>query len=144
SDVEPDHDERRRRIVEGLPEGWSDPAGVLEEVIHLVEWPIVLEGSFDERFLQLPERVVQTAMQAHQRYFPLGGNRFAFVANGGDPGVVPAGNEQVLEGSLDDAEFTFERDLRQGIDALAGRLRSITFFAGAGTFADKTDRVTAL
>ena len=40
---------------------------------------------------QLPERVVTTAMQSHQRYFPLGGNRFAFVANGGDPELVRAG-----------------------------------------------------
>ena len=59
----------------------------------------MLEGSFDERFLRLPERVIVTAMQSHQRYFPLGGNRFAFVANGGDPEVVRAGNERVLEGA---------------------------------------------
>ena len=60
----------------------------------------MLEGSFDERFLQLPVRVVQTAMQSHQRYFPLGGARFAFAANGGDPALVRAGNERVLEGRL--------------------------------------------
>ena len=144
ADVEADHDERRRRIVEGLPEGWSDPAGVLEEVVHLVEWPIVLEGSFDERFLQLPVRVVQTAMQSHQRYFPLGGNRFAFVANGGEPDVVRAGNERVLEGRLDDASFTFERDVSRGIDELATRLDHITFFAGAGSFAEKTERLLDL
>src|SRR5947209_5407325 len=135
-DVEPDHDERRRRIVEGLPDGWSDPADVLEEVVHLVEWPVVLEGSFDERFLQLPVRVVQTAMQSHQRYFPLGGNRFAFVANGGEPEVVREGNVRVLEGRLDDATFTFERDAAHGIDKLAEGLGTITFAAGAGTFAD--------
>ena len=51
-------------------------------MIHLVEQPLVLEGSFDERFLSLPAAVIETAMQSHQRYFPLGGNRFAFVANG--------------------------------------------------------------
>jgi len=104
----------------------------------------VLEGSFDERFLALPERVVVTAMQSHQRYFPLGGNRFAFVANGGDPETVRAGNEVVLEGRLDDATFTFERDVQLGIDRLAERLGSITFFAGAGSFADKADRLRAL
>ena len=83
-------------------------------------------------------------MQSHQRYFPLGGNRFAFVANGGDPDVVRAGNEQVLEGRLDDASFTFERDVEQGIDELAEQLGAITFFAGAGSFADKTDRLRKL
>ncbi len=144
--VEPDAEERRRQIVAGLDAigDWSDPGGVLEEVVFLVESVTVLEGSFDERFLALPERVVVTAMQSHQRYFPLGGNRFAFVANGGDPDTVRAGNEVVLEGRLDDATFTFERDVQLGIDRLAERLGSITFFAGAGSFADKADRLRAL
>ncbi|HET7808237.1 MAG TPA: glycine--tRNA ligase subunit beta [Gaiellaceae bacterium] len=144
--VEPDASERRRRIVEGLDAigRWSDPAGVLDEVVHLVESVLVLEGSFDERFLELPERVVVTAMQSHQRYFPLGGNRFAFVANGGEPDLVRAGNENVLEGRLDDASFTFERDVGVGIDALAERLGAITYFKGAGSFADKTERLQRL
>jgi glycyl-tRNA synthetase beta chain len=144
--VEPDAEERRRQIVSGLDAigGWSDPAGVLEEVVYLVESVSVLEGRFDERFLQVPERVVVTAMQSHQRYFPLGGNRFAFVANGGDPDTVRAGNEAVLEGRLDDASFTFERDVALGIERLAGRLGAITFFAGAGSFADKTERLREL
>jgi glycyl-tRNA synthetase beta chain len=83
-------------------------------------------------------------MQSHQRYFPLGGNRFAFVANGGDPDLVRAGNENVLEGRLDDASFTFERDIQVGIDALAERLDAITYFKGAGSFADKTERLRQL
>jgi glycyl-tRNA synthetase beta chain len=144
--VEPDAGERRKAIVEGLDAigGWSDPAGVLEEVVYLVESPLVLEGSFDERFTQLPERVVQTAMQSHQRYLPLGGNRFAFVANGGDPETVVAGNENVLEGRLEDASFTFERDVARGIEGLLKDLHAITFVAGAGTFAQKAERLVAL
>ncbi len=144
--VEVDADERRRQIVAGLDAtgDWSDPGGVLEEVVHLVESVQVLEGTFDERFLQLPERVVITAMQSHQRYFPLGGNRFAFVSNGGEPETVRAGNEAVLEGRLDDASFTFERDVEVGIERLAERLGAITFFAGAGSFADKAERLAAL
>ena len=144
--VEPDAEERRRQVVEGLDAigAWSDPAGVLEEVVYLVESVLVLDGKFDERFLQLPERVIVTAMQSHQRYFPLGGNRFAFVVNGGDPELVRAGNENVLEGRLDDASFTFERDVGRGIDELAEALSAITFFKGAGSFADKTYRLCKL
>jgi glycyl-tRNA synthetase beta chain len=144
--VEPEQDERRRQILEGLDAigGWRDPAGVLEEVVFLVESPVVLEGRFDERYLELPSRVVETAMQSHQRYFPLEGARFAFVANGGEPEVVVAGNERVLEGRLADAHFTFERDVAKGIEALAGELGAITFVAGAGTFADKAARLQAL
>jgi glycyl-tRNA synthetase beta chain len=144
--IEPDEDERRRQIVEGLDAigGWRDPAGVIEEVVFLVESPVVLEGRFDERFLDLPPRVVETAMQSHQRYFPLEGARFAFVANGGDPEVVIAGNERVLEGRLEDAHFTFERDAAKGIEKLAEELDAITFVAGAGSFADKAARLQKL
>jgi glycyl-tRNA synthetase beta chain len=144
--VEPVAEERRRQIVEALDAigGWSDPGGKLEEVVHLVEKPIVLESSFNERFLQLPQRVVVTTMQSHQRYFPLGGNRFAIVSNGGEDALVRAGHTQVLEARLEDATFTFERDLATGIDALAERLGAITFFAGAGSFAEKAERVAKL
>jgi glycyl-tRNA synthetase beta chain len=144
--VEPDPDARRAAIVAGLDAigDWTDPGGVLDEVVYLVESPLVVTGTFSERFLALPERVAVTAMQSHQRYFPLGGPRFAFVANGGDPDRVRAGNERVLEGRLEDASFTFERDVAQGIDALAQRLGSITFVAGAGSMADKTARLERL
>jgi glycyl-tRNA synthetase beta chain len=140
--VEPVAEERRRRILESLDAlgGWSDPAGVLEEVVHLVEDPEVLEGRFDERYLTLPERVIVTAMQSHQRYFPLGRNRFAVVSNGGDPETVRAGHENVLENRLEDAAFTFERDVRRGVDALADSLGSITLL-GDVTYADLAERL---
>jgi glycyl-tRNA synthetase beta chain len=144
--VEPSLEARRVRIVEGLDAlgAWRDPLGVLDEAVNLVEWPSVLEGRFDERFLRLPARVVETAMQSHQRYFPLEDTRFAIVANGGDPETVRTGNERVLRGRLDDATFTFDRDAAVGIDALADQLSQITFFARAGTYADKTERLVAL
>jgi glycyl-tRNA synthetase beta chain len=146
ANVEPSAAERERAVSTGLDGlgDWSDPLGKLAEVIHLVEWPRVQEGTFDERYLGLPERVVVTAMQSHQRYFPLGENRFAFVANGGDPATVREGNERVLTGRLEDATFTFERDVARGIDELVRDLPSITFFAEAGSFADKTERLAKL
>jgi glycyl-tRNA synthetase beta chain len=144
--VESDTDMRADVITRALRDkGLESPnAAVLEEVTYLVEWPEVLDGAFDERFLQLPERVIVTAMESHQRYFPLGGNRFAFVANGGDPDTVREGNERVLEGRLEDASFTFERDVARGIDELVKEIGAITFVAGAGTYADKTVRLQAL
>jgi glycyl-tRNA synthetase beta chain len=146
ADVEPDSEERRRQIVAGL-DGlgeWSDPNGVLDEVVFLAELPIVIDGRFDERYVQLPRRVIETTIQHHIRAFPLGENRFAFVANGGDPDTVRSGVENVVEGRLEDASFTFERDVKVGIDGLAERLNSITFFAGAGTYADKAERLAKL
>ena len=145
-DVEPDQEARRASIRAGLEKlGLQEPnEKVLAEVIHLAEWPAVLEGTFDERFLSLPRRVVVTAMESHQRYFPLEGNRFAFVANGGDPPIVVAGNEAVLEGRLEDASFTFERDVAKGIEGLAKEATRITFVAGAGTYGDKVGRLQML
>ena len=144
--VDPDRATRMMHISAGLDAlgAWSDPGHVLDEVVYLVESPRVQAGEFHEKYLQLPNRVVVTTMQSHQRYFPLTGNRFAFVANGGDPDVVRAGNERVLRGRLEDAAFTFERDVSVGIDELAGRLGSITFFADAGSYGDKTERVARL
>ena len=146
ADVEVDQTRRLDAITKGLRElGLDQPnERVLAEVVYLVEDPIVLSGQFDERFLQLPQRVVVTAMEAHQRYFPLGGNRFAFVANGGAAETVIAGNENVLEGRLEDAAFTLERDIARGIEGLLQELDSITFVAGAGSFAQKAERLRAL
>ena len=146
ANVEPDAAERRRQIVEALDAlgYWHDPLGKLDEVVYMVEWPLVIGSEFDERFLRLPERVIVTAMQSHQRYFPLGENRFAVIAAGGDVDVTRSGYTQVLEARLEDAAFTFDRDVAVGIEELAGRLERITFFEGAGTFADKTDRLVEL
>ncbi len=145
-EIEPSLERRREAIVAGLDAlgEWHDPMQKLREVVNLVEWPTVIEASFDERFLVLPSRVVETAMQSHQRYFPLGGTRFAIVANGGDPAVVRTGNERVLRGRLEDAEFTFHRDVTAGIEELANRLDAITFLRGGGTYADKTSRLRDL
>jgi glycyl-tRNA synthetase beta chain len=144
--VEPDQEQRLSAITKSLDDlgGWSDPGKVLGEVVYLVESPVVVEGRFDERYLQLPSRVIETTIQHHIRAFPLGENTFAFVANGGDPETVRAGVENVVEGRLEDASFTFERDIKVGIDGLAERLGAITFFAGGGTYADKTARLGKL
>ena len=146
ANVEPDAAERRRRIVEALDAlgDWQDPLGKLDEVAYMVEWPLVFDSEFDRRFLHLPEPVIVTAMQSHQRYFPLGENRFAVVAAGGDVDVIRPGYTQVLDARLEDAAFTFERDLTVGIGEFAKRLDRITFFEGGGTFADKTARLVDL
>lgn len=146
ANVEPDAAERRRQIVEALDAlgDWEDPLGKLGEVVYMVEWPLVFEAAFDDRFLRLPARVIVTAMQSHQRYFPLGKNRFAVVAGGGDVDVVRPGYTGVLDARLEDAAFTFDRDVAVGIDELARRLERISFFEGGGTYADKTERIVTL
>ena len=129
-----------------------DPNGKMEEVLFLVEWPTVVEGQFAHHHLALPAEVLVTAMQSHQRYFPLldekGGlsNRFLYVANG-DPAwlkQITAGNERVLEGRIEDAEFSFEKDKAMGLQQMAGQLDKIVFHEKVGTMKDKTDRLVSL
>jgi len=147
-----DEDDRREAIRSGLDAvgSWIDPMGKFDEVVDLVEWPVVLEGDFPERYLVLPDWVVVTAMQSHQRYFPVSDGpglapRFAFVANGAaKPEIVIAGNRAVLIGRLEDAAFAYEKDLDLGIEAMAAELGRVSFLEGAGSLADKQVRVREL
>jgi glycyl-tRNA synthetase beta chain len=138
-------------VADGLGSGWSDPGGVLAEAQYLVERVHVIAGRYEDRFSRLPDRVLVTAMQSHLRYLPLdrGGERFpGFLSlvnsDPGDDDVVRGGNERVLEGRLDDAVFSLDRDLERGIEEMAAELGRITFHARAGTLADKTARIVAL
>ena len=156
--VIPSHEARRASILADLDAAaeaaggtWADPGRKIEEVLFLVEWPSVITGGFDERHLRLPSRVLVTAMQGHQRYFPLeddqGGllPRFLAVSNG-DPihaDTITRGNEGVLDARLQDAEFSFDKDLEAGLVALDARLDAIVFHTRLGTMAQKRDRLVA-
>ena len=129
-----------------------DPMNKMSEVLYLVEWPTVLPGSFGEEHLRLPDEVLITAMQSHQRYFPLVdqagalAGTFLFVMNG-DPAhgaAITAGNERVLEGRIEDAEFSFDKDLATGLERMAGQLDRVVFHEKIGTMRDKTDRLVSL
>jgi glycyl-tRNA synthetase beta chain len=138
--------------AEELGGAWSDPGGVLAEAIYLAEWPSVARGTFDDRHLRLPDEVLVTAMQSHQRYFPVrdadGGllHFFLYVSNG-DAAAAPLvtrGNERVLDGRLDDAEFAYDRDLAEGLPAMADRLGAVVFHEKLGSLADKAGRLGGL
>ncbi len=130
---------------------WSDPAGKLREVVFLVEAPSVITGAIDAAQMRLPERVLVTAMQSHQRYFPLhapdGSLMPAFLAvSNGDPAhaaVITRGNEGVLNARLQDATFSFDKDREAGLAALNGRLDAIVFHQRLGTMAQRRERLVA-
>lgn len=151
-----DHGERRQVITQGLDaaaaaEGatWEDPLRKLEEVLHLVESPSVIVGDIAPAHMRLPERVLVTAMQSHQRYFPLRlpdgslAPRFLAVSNG-DPAhaaTIARGNAGVLDARLQDASFSWDRDREAGLGALDARLDTIVFHAKLGSMAHKRDRL---
>ena len=152
-----DQEERRALIVAGLDAHarslggeWFDPGAVLDEAVYLAEWPSVHQGSFAARHLRLPEPVLVTAMQSHQRYFPVRRRAgellpvFLYVANA-DPAaaaIVTRGNERVLEGRLDDAEFSYDRDLAEGLLAMGARLGAVVFHEKLGSLAERAERLS--
>ncbi|MCH7486879.1 MAG: glycine--tRNA ligase subunit beta [Proteobacteria bacterium] len=129
-----------------------DPA-LLDEIVGLVEWPVVLIGDIDESFMDLPREVLTTAMRHHQKYFALtdkkGGlaPRFIVVANTEtkDRGkTVVAGNERVLRARLADAKFFWDQDRRRTLESRVGDLGGRVFHAKLGSVLDKAARVEKL
>lgn len=125
---------------------------LLDEVTALVEWPVVIAGRFEARFLSLPREVLISTLEDHQRYFPVedaaGQLLSAFIAvsniESRDPSQVRAGNERVVRPRLSDAAFFFEQDRRQPLVARLAGLDAVTFQAQLGSLGDKTRRVGAL
>lgn len=125
---------------------------LLDEVTALVEWPVPIQGRFDERFLALPAEVPIATMQDHQRYFPVRDrngslmNHFITIANidSRDPSKVRDGNERVVRPRLADAAFFWETDRKVRLDSRIEALKSVTFQAKLGSLFDKSERVAAL
>lgn len=130
-----------------------DP-GLLEEVAGLAEWPVVLIGSIDARFMELPPEILSTAMRAHQKYFALRdpktgalAPRFAVVANmmTADGGrEIVAGNERVLRARLSDAGFFWNQDRRRTLESRVADLEGIVFHARAGSLGARARRLAEL
>ena len=125
---------------------------LLDEVTALVEWPVALAGQFDQDFLRVPQEALITAMQEHQKYFPVldsNGkllNAFITVSNieSGDPAVVISGNEKVIRPRLADAAFFYDNDCKKTLVEHAEGLKSIVFQQQLGTVEDKCQRIARL
>lgn len=136
-------------IFAGTDEHYQEDAALLDEVINLVEYPTALRGSFDEKFLELPDELVITPMKEHQRYFPVLKNDgtltngFITVRNGTEKylDIVRQGNENVLRARLSDAEFFYQEDLKRGLEAGEEKLKAIVFQEKLGTIYEKTQRL---
>lgn len=125
---------------------------LLDEVANLVEFPCPLEGSFDPKFLSLPDAVIVTAMTEHQRYFPVRNAkghllaRFITVSNRTDDQSdrVRRGNERVLAARLNDAAFFWDEDRRTPLADKVAKLATVTFQEKLGSYGERTERVVVL
>jgi glycyl-tRNA synthetase beta chain len=121
---------------------------LLKEVTNLVEWPVPVLGSFDKRYLEIPDMVNITVMASHQRYFPLYDqagnllNNFITTANylGNNFDNIKRGNERVIKARLDDAIFFYKEDSKKTLEQRVQDLKGITFQKGLGSIYDKVER----
>jgi glycyl-tRNA synthetase beta chain len=146
------NDARHLAFAQGLELVEDD--GLLEEVAGLVEWPVVLMGSFEERFLDIPPEVIRATIRANQKCFVLRkagetklANKFLLTANmiASDEGAtIIGGNERVVRARLSDAKFFWETDLKVKLEDRLEKLKSITFHAKLGTQHERVERIVAL
>lgn len=122
---------------------------LLEEIASLVEYPVVLQASFEERFLAVPKEALIYTMKDDQKYVPLldsEGNlssTFLFVSNiqSSAPEHVIEGNQKVIRPRLADAEFFFNTDKKHSLASRLESLNSILFQKQLGTLAEKAKRI---
>ena len=125
---------------------------LLEEIASLVEYPVVMQASFEERFLAVPKEALIYTMKDDQKYVPLldaQGNlsaKFLFVSNiqSSAPEFVIEGNEKVIRPRLADAEFFFETDKKIALADRLDSLNSILFQKQLGTLAEKVQRIAKI
>ena len=128
------------------------PDDLLDEVTALVEWPVALRASFEERFLAVPQEALITTMQDNQKYFCLVNSEgklqpyFITISNieSKDPTQIIEGNEKVVRPRLSDAEFFFLQDQKQPLASRKDKLANMVFQAELGTLWDKSLRIAKL
>lgn len=154
-----DHHQRKETIAQQVQQvatqlqgvAVMDP-GLLDEVAALVEWPVILVGSFDPVFLAVPAEALIYTMQDNQKYFPVLDEqgklmpKFIFVSNihSKEPHQVIAGNEKVIRPRLADAQFFFETDKQQSLESRLASLETVLFQNKLGTLAEKSQRISLL
>ena len=154
--------ERRREIILAdaknlaFAQGFElvEDKALLDEVAGLVEWPVVLMGSFEEEFLSIPDEVIRATIRVNQKCFVLRDpataklvNKFILVSNieAEDGGAaVIAGNERVIRARLSDAKFFYETDLKTRLEDRLPKFEQIVFHEKLGTQAERIARIELL
>ena len=153
------HAERMERIREQVEKEAAAlggrailPEALLIENASLTEWPVAISGSFDERYLAVPQEVLITTMQDNQKTCAVVGAcgkiqpHFIAIANleSAAPATVRKGNEKVIRPRFADAEFFWQQDLKHRLADYLPRLEAVTYQDKLGSLADKTRRLETL
>ena len=137
---------KEAKKIDGVPYSSS---GLLDEVSNLIEYPFIIVGSFNKKFLKLPDRVVVAAMETHQRYFSVKKNNklmpyFISGINNKANKEIIKGNEKVLTARLEDAKFYWETDSKVPIKERLPQLSGIKWHKNLGNLLDRTGRIVKL
>jgi glycyl-tRNA synthetase beta chain len=119
---------------------------LLDEVSNLIEYPFIILGTFDKKFLRLPDKVVISAMETHQRYFSVKKNGkllpyFISGINNNPNKKIIQGNEKVLTARLEDAKFYWETDREIPINDRLNKLSGIKWHKNLGNLLERTNRL---
>jgi len=122
---------------------------LLEEVTALVEYPNVLVGEFESKFLEVPQECLILTMKANQKYFPLIdknnklANQFLIVSNISPKNstLIIQGNEKVIRPRLSDADFFYSQDKKKPLKDYLSQLQHIVYHNKLGTQSERSERV---
>ncbi len=124
---------------------------LLEEVINIVEDPNILQVNFNKEYLKIPQEIIISTLEKHQRYFPIFDNRnrltnyFFVVANKKDEKrLISEGNKRVVDARLSDAKFFWDKDRSKNLIKQIANLKDLIFYEKLGTVYDKTQRIRQL
>ncbi|NOQ46596.1 MAG: glycine--tRNA ligase subunit beta [Desulfobulbaceae bacterium] len=148
-------DEVRKAVKQQAGKQEAEPVlheGLIDTVTNLVEIPWGVCGSFDEKFLQLPEEALVTSMREHQKYFSVADSQgklmplFVAVNNTriNDRELAASGHERVLRARLEDGLFFFNEDKKKKLEDHLDNLSGIIFQKKLGTMAAKSERIAIL
>ena len=124
---------------------------MLEEVINIVEDPNILLVNFDKEYLKIPQEIIISTLEKHQRYFPIFDirnrltNYFFVVANKKDEKrLITEGNKRVVDARLSDAKFFWDKDRSKNLIKQIANLKDLIFYEKLGTVYDKIQRIRQL
>ena len=150
-----DHNEREKIILKKINSTSKSKdykeilnSKLLEEVVNIVEDPNILLVNFNKEYLKIPQEIIISTLEKHQRYFPIFDSRgrltnnFFVVANKKDEKrFISIGNKRVVEARLADAKFFWDKDRSKNLIKQIANLKTVTFYEKLGTIYDKTQRI---
>ena len=145
-------DAEAKKMAPGTDWNLGKSDELVDEVTSLVEYPVVLAGSFDQAFLEVPKECLIISMQQQQKYFPLADKegkllpRFLFLSNmqAANPREIVHGNERVLRARLSDARFFYDQDRKHRLADRLPRLGNVVYHNKLGSQLERVQRLEKL